>query len=229
MEIAETSKLRDVLIAPKQLENITMAAEADLPSQFGHFKVVGFIDHDTGKEHTAIIKGDISGKKDVPCRIHSECHTGDVLGSLRCDCRRQLEMALEYIEKEGLGVVLYLRQEGRGIGLINKINAYKLQEEGLDTVEANLELGLPAEARRFKIAAHMLNLLGVISIRLLSNNPLKFKELKEAGIKISGRLPITVRANPHNRFYLDTKQKKMHHVFSKSSRLPGHRKTAAGS
>ncbi len=221
-------KHKEVLIPPRRLKNITMAAEADLPSQFGQFKIVGFIDHETGKEHSAIIKGDISRGSDIPCRVHSECHTGDVFGSLRCDCRNQLEAALEYIEKNGKGVVLYLRQEGRGIGLINKIKAYRLQQEGLDTVEANLELGLPAEARRFELAADMLNLLGVKSIRLLSNNPVKFQQLLAAGVKIRERVPITTATNPHNKFYLDTKKKKMNHVFSRSSELPLFQGATAG-
>ncbi|MBN1686458.1 MAG: GTP cyclohydrolase II [Spirochaetales bacterium] len=220
MDVAYNEKHRGILISPKRYKNITMAAEADLPSKFGHFKIVGFFDEDTGKEHTAIIKGDITGGRNIPCRIHSECHTGDVLGSLRCDCRNQLENALEYIEKAGTGVVLYLRQEGRGIGLINKINAYRLQQEGLDTVEANVELGFPADSRSYELAANMLNLLGIRSIRLLSNNPDKFEQLRKAGIEILGRVPVTVRANPHNKFYLDTKKKKMRHVFDNSNSLP---------
>ncbi len=228
MGFVYSDKHRDVLLSPKRLENITMAAEADLPTKFGHFKVVGFFDHENGKEHTAIVKGDITGGENVLCRVHSECHTGDVLGSLRCDCRSQLETALEYIEKAGTGVVLYLRQEGRGIGLINKINAYRLQQEGLDTVEANLELGFPADARRFDLAANMLSLLSVKSIRLLSNNPEKFEQLKAAGVKIRGRVAIAIRANPHNKFYLDTKKKKMRHVFNKSDTLPALEKAVAG-
>lgn len=220
MNITSENAHKSILISPKRLENITMAAEADLPSQFGSFKIVGFFDHETGKEHSAIIKGDISGREEIPCRIHSECHTGDVLGSLRCDCRNQLEASLKYIEKRGTGVLLYLRQEGRGIGLINKIKAYRLQQEGFDTVEANLELGFPAEARRFELAAYMLDLLGVKSIMLLSNNPEKFQQLIAAGVDIRGRIPISIDANPHNKFYLDTKQKKMHHVFNNSSTLP---------
>ena len=221
-------KHREILLAPKRQGHITMAAEADLPTIFGHFKVVGFYDHETGKEHSAIIKGDIIGQRDLPCRIHSECHTGDVLGSLRCDCRSQLEAALSYIEDLGTGVVLYLRQEGRGIGLVNKIHAYRLQQEGYDTVEANLELGLPAEARRFDFVADMLNLCRIKSIRLMSNNPEKFEQLREAGVEITGRIPIEIGANPHNESYLETKKNKMNHIIDHSPKLPSVKKEAVG-
>lgn len=221
-------KHKEILLAPKRMGNITMAAEADLPTIFGHFKVVVFHDHASGKEHSAIIKGEISGQQDVPCRIHSECHTGDVLGSLRCDCRSQLETALSHIEDLGRGVVLYLRQEGRGIGLVNKIHAYRLQQEGYDTVEANLELGLPAEARRFDFVADMLDLCRVESIRLMSNNPEKFEQLSEAGVKITGRIPIEIGANPHNESYLRTKKKKMNHAIGGSLELPVLEREAVG-
>lgn len=207
-------------MTPRKHRMVTMAAEADLPSKFGKFKIIGFVDHVTGKEHSAIIKGDISSGESIPCRIHSECHTGDVLGSLRCDCRQQLEASLRYIEEKGRGIVLYLRQEGRGIGLVNKINAYRLQEEGLDTVEANEALGLPAEARQFSLAADMLRLLGISSIQLLSNNPVKFDALIEEGIEIESRVPVVVEANEHNRFYLETKRKKMHHDFAPKAQIP---------
>jgi GTP cyclohydrolase II len=208
-----------ILMTPRKHGLVTMAAEADLPTSFGNFKIIGFKEHMSGKEHTAIIKGEITSEDNLPCRIHSECHTGDVLGSLRCDCRQQLEASLRYIESKGRGIVLYLRQEGRGIGLINKINAYRLQEEGLDTVEANEALGLPAEARQYALAADMLTLLGVNSIQLLSNNPVKFDALKKEGITINARVPIVVKANDHNRFYLDTKRRKMNHDFAPGSQV----------
>ena len=216
MDSFKGAKYKDILIEPKELGNITMSAKAELPSKFGNFTIIGFLEKDTGKEHTAIIKGAISGREDVPCRIHSECHTGDVLGSLRCDCREQLEKALRFIEKNGLGVVIYLRQEGRGIGLINKINAYRLQQEGLDTVEANEELGFPAEARQYSLAADILKLLDVRSIKLISNNPAKFKSLNEAGVEILSRIPIAIKPNDYNREYLNTKKIKMNHNFDDS-------------
>ena len=219
MNSSMKNKYKDILLEPEECGNITMAAAAELPSRFGTFKIVGFLEKETGKEHSAIIKGDISGIEDVPCRIHSECHTGDVLGSLRCDCRDQLEKALQFIEKNGIGVVIYLRQEGRGIGLINKINAYRLQEEGLDTVEANEELGFPAEARKYSLAANILKLLNVKSIKLLSNNPAKFKGLNDEGIEILGRIPIAIEPNSHNRDYLNTKKEKMNHNFEDSEDL----------
>lgn len=218
VQIGLSEKYKDILIEPKQSGNIIMAAQAELPSEFGNFTIVAFLDKETGKEHSAIIKGSVYGKEEVPCRIHSECHTGDVLGSLRCDCRAQLEKSLRYIEKNGIGIVVYLRQEGRGIGLINKINAYRLQQEGLDTVEANEELGLPAEARQYNNAADILKILNVRSIKLLSNNPHKFECLTNAGIDIDSRIPIIIEPNRFNRNYLDTKKVKMNHSFNDSEK-----------
>ena len=206
--------------ADDQHKNIIMSSRANLPTEFGNFTIVGFLEQDFGKEHSAIIKGNIDDEEEVPCRIHSECHTGDVLGSLRCDCRKQLEKALRFIEANGQGLVIYLRQEGRGVGLVNKINAYRLQEEGLDTVEANEELGLPPEARNYIFAARILKRLKVKSIKLLSNNPAKFKGLQEEGIKIMGRIPITMEPNSFNRDYLNTKRTKMHHNFDDSEEFP---------
>ncbi|OQX29095.1 MAG: GTP cyclohydrolase II [Spirochaeta sp. LUC14_002_19_P3] len=206
-----------------QSNNITMSDQADLPSEFGTFTIVGFLEHGTGKEHSAIMKGRIEGEENVPCRIHSECHTGDVLGSLRCDCRKQLELALRYIEEQGKGVLVYLRQEGRGIGLINKINAYRLQQDGLDTVEANVELGLPPEARNYAFAASVLKLLKVKSISLISNNPAKFEGLKKEGIVITSRIPVAIESNAFNREYLNTKQSRLHHQFNDSKEVLGER------
>ena len=212
-------KIKNILMEAEEFGNIIMSAQAELPSQFGNFTIVGFLEKDTGKEHSAIIKGSVYGKENVPCRIHSECHTGDVLGSLRCDCRAQLEQSLRYIEKNGEGLVIYLRQEGRGIGLVNKINAYKLQQEGLDTVEANVELGFPAEARQYSNAAEILKILNVQSIKLLSNNPHKFRELRDEGISIHSRIPLIIEPNNYNRTYLHTKKTKMNHSFEKSEEL----------
>jgi GTP cyclohydrolase II len=207
------------LESSRTLGTVSLIATADLPSRFGEFKIAAFLEKATGKEHSAIFRGDLDQALDVPCRIHSECHTGDVLGSLRCDCRSQLEKALTYIGTQPAGIVLYLRQEGRGIGLGNKIKAYRLQEAGLDTVEANEALGFPAEARGYAIAADMLRLLGVGSIKLLSNNPHKFEGLKKEGIKVTGRMPIIIEANRHNRRYLETKALKMGHELNGSTRV----------
>ncbi len=203
---------------PRSMGNVTLIATADLPSRFGEFKITVFYEESTGKEHSAIYRGELTGSADLPCRVHSECHTGDIFGSLRCDCRSQLETALSYVGQQPRGVVLYLRQEGRGIGLGNKIKAYRLQEAGLDTVEANVALGFPPEAREYRIAANMLRLLGVKSIKLLSNNPHKFDGLAKEGIEITGRIPLIIEPNQHNRRYLKTKALKMGHDLNGSVR-----------
>jgi GTP cyclohydrolase II len=191
---------------------VRIAAIADLPSRFGRFQVVAFWNNRDGKEHVAIIHGNPMGREDVPTRVHSECLTGDALGSLRCDCRDQLEVALTRIAGEDCGVVIYLRQEGRGIGLLNKLRAYGLQDRGLDTVEANLALGFRDDEREYSIAAHMLQSLGVRSIRLLTNNPKKVEELTRYGVRITGRLPHVIPANDFNRFYLETKRDRSGHI-----------------
>ena len=209
----------DALDSPRSLGTVTLIATADLPSQFGDFRVAVFREEATGKEHSAIFRGELQDALEIPCRIHSECHTGDVLGSLRCDCRSQLEKALSFIGGQPAGVLLYLRQEGRGIGLGNKIKAYRLQEAGLDTVDANEALGFPAEARSYAIAADMLRILGVASIRLLSNNPHKFEGLKHEGISVVGRIPIIIEANDHSRVYLETKAGRMGHELNGSTRV----------
>ena len=187
------------------------AAEARLPSRFGDFRVVAF-DSVDGKEHAAILKGDVRDQEDVPLRVHSECFTGDVMGSWKCDCRDQLEAALAYIAGQERGAVLYLRQEGRGIGLANKIRAYALQDAGLDTVEANHALGFQDDERRYDIAADMVRELGIRSIRLITNNPNKIVGLKAIGVPITGRIPLQMPPNPHNRHYLDTKRRKSGHL-----------------
>jgi GTP cyclohydrolase II len=191
---------------------VTIAAIAELPSRFGEFHIVAFYNNKDNKEHIAIVHGDVCGEEDVPVRVHSECLTGDVLGSLRCDCRDQLETALRMIGGMERGILLYMRQEGRGIGLINKIRAYGLQEHGYDTVEANLALGFRDDEREYSVAAHMLETLQVRSIRLITNNPKKIEDLTRNGVKVTGRIPHVMLANEHNRFYLETKAIKSGHL-----------------
>lgn len=187
-------------------------AEANLPTPWGDFLMVGFEELSTGREHLALVYGDINDSQAVLARVHSECLTGDALFSLRCDCGFQLEAALSFIAEEGRGVLLYHRQEGRNIGLLNKIRAYALQDEGLDTVEANHKLGFAADERDFTLCADMFKLLGVDEIRLLTNNPHKVETLSEAGINIIERVPLVVGRNPANANYLDTKAARMGHL-----------------
>lgn len=194
---------------------VKMIAVADLPSRFGQFQVVAFYNNQDGKEHAAFVKGDVCGKEDVPVRLHSECLTGDAIGSLRCDCRDQLEQALKSLGNLENGILLYLRQEGRGIGLVNKIKAYQLQDEGYDTVQANEALGFRNDERDYDIAAHMLKSLDVRSIRLISNNPAKIKDLQRHGVRITGRIPIIIEPSEFNRFYLETKKNKSGHMLDK--------------
>jgi GTP cyclohydrolase II len=191
---------------------VRVVAMAELPTRFGEFHIVAFENNKDGKEHVAITKGDVIGASDVPVRLHSECLTGDVVGSLRCDCRDQLEAALKKIGKMERGMVLYLRQEGRGIGLVNKIRAYSLQDEGLDTVEANLALGFRDDERDYAVAAHMLMSLKIQSIQLMTNNPKKIDQLTQYGIRVNGRIPHIMEPNEHNRFYLETKAIKSGHM-----------------
>ncbi|MFP5363903.1 MAG: bifunctional 3,4-dihydroxy-2-butanone-4-phosphate synthase/GTP cyclohydrolase II [Thermoleophilia bacterium] len=183
-----------------------------LPTGFGDFDAVGYRELVGGKHHVALVKGDVDGARDVLVRVHSECLTGDVFHSLRCDCGEQLESALAMIEREGRGVLLYLSQEGRGIGLLNKLRAYKLQEGGLDTVEANLQLGLPADLRDYGIGAQILVDLGLTSIRILTNNPKKIRGLEGYGLSVSEQLPIEHLPNPHNEDYLRAKRERMGHT-----------------
>lgn len=192
------------------LPRIERYAETNLPTRHGTFKVTVFRD-EQGAEHLAIHKGELAGGEMVLTRAHSECFTSEVLGSLKCDCREQLEMALEAIAKSGRGVVVYLRQEGRGIGLGNKIRAYALQEAGADTIEANERLGLPVDARRFDVAVAMLRELGVRSVQLMTNNPDKVAQLTRFGMPVVGRVAHQVPANEHSKGYLDTKRDRMGH------------------
>ncbi|KYP97516.1 GTP cyclohydrolase [Sodalis-like endosymbiont of Proechinophthirus fluctus] len=189
-------------------------AEANLPTPWGDFLMVGFEEIATGHDHLALVYGDITGRAPVLSRVHSECLTGDALFSLRCDCGFQLEAALSHIAEEGCGILLYHRQEGRNIGLINKIRAYTLQDLGADTVEANHQLGFAADERDFTLCADMFKLLGVERVRLLTNNPKKIDILTEAGINISERMPLIVGRNPKNARYLDTKVVKMGHLLN---------------
>jgi len=190
---------------------VRVEAVAELPSRFGRFRIVAFWNNRDGKEHVAMVHGDVMGAEDVPTRLHSECLTGDVMGSLRCDCRDQLEASLRYLGSLPRGLVFYLRQEGRGIGLINKVRAYALQDRGLDTVEANLALGFRDDERDYAVAAHMLASLNIGSVQLMTNNPNKVRQLEQHGIRISGRIPLVMPANPYNRFYLQTKAARSGH------------------
>ena len=197
---------------------VRIAAMAELPSRFGDFHIVAFENNRDGKEHVAITKGDVIGASDVPVRLHSECLTGDVIGSLRCDCRDQLEAALKMIGKMDRGMVLYLRQEGRGIGLTNKIRAYSLQDQGMDTVEANLALGFRDDERDYAVAAHMLMSLKIQSVRLITNNPKKIQQLIDYGIQVTDRIPHVMEPNDHNLFYLQTKAAKSGHLIDFSGK-----------
>jgi len=187
-------------------------AEAQLPTQFGPFQVVVYRERGGDKEHLAIIAGDVTGAEDLLVRVHSECLTGEALHSLKCDCRDQLDLALERIQSAGKGAVLYLRQEGRGIGLGNKIRAYAKQDEGLDTVDANLALGFEDDQRGYQMAADMLRDLGVRSVALMTNNPRKVQGLENDGIAVTRREPHEVEAHEHNRDYLKTKQDRLGHL-----------------
>jgi len=200
---------------------VRVVAVADLPTRFGFFRLVGFWNNRDGKEHVAMVHGDAVGAGEVAVRLHSECLTGDVMGSLRCDCRDQLTEGLRAIRSEPRGVLLYLRQEGRGIGLVNKIRAYALQERGLDTVEANLALGFRDDERDYAVAAHMLHSLDIRSVRLVTNNPDKVRQLGQHGLAVAGRIPHVIPPNEYNRFYLETKARKSGHAIDvESLRLP---------
>lgn len=206
---------KDTLTDPRdETIKVEIASAAQLPTRFGDFRVVVFANNQDTKEHLAMVHNDVAGAYDVVTRVHSECLTGDVLGSLRCDCRDQLERSLEHVGGLQRGIVLYMRQEGRGIGLTNKIRAYGLQERGLDTVEANIALGFPDDLRQYGVAAAMLRRLGVRSIRLMTNNPDKVQKLEREGIVVRDRIPIAIEPNPHNRGYLSTKVRRSGHLMN---------------
>jgi GTP cyclohydrolase II len=200
---------------------VRVVAVADLPTRIGPFRIVGFWNNRDGKEHVAMVHGDVVGGAEVPVRLHSECLTGDVMGSLRCDCRDQLTEGLRALLLQPCGVLLYLRQEGRGIGLINKIRAYALQQRGLDTVEANQALGFRDDERDYAVAAHMLKSLGIRSVRLITNNPEKIRQLGQYGVEVAGRIPHVIPPNEFNRFYLETKARRSGHLLELAvRRLP---------
>ncbi|MBM4368875.1 MAG: GTP cyclohydrolase II [Deltaproteobacteria bacterium] len=191
---------------------LVRAATARLPSRYGDFSVVAFERPGTGEEFGVVVRGNLEGAEAVPVRLHSECFTGDVMGSLKCDCRDQLEAALGFIGRADRGAVVYLPQEGRGIGLANKIRAYALQDQGMDTVEANLALGFPDDMRRYDVAAEILRQLGARSVVLLTNNPSKVAGVVRAGLPVVGQIPLRATPNVHNRTYLDTKRAKSGHL-----------------
>ena len=205
-DLQEYRKIHDCLI-----DRVTVTK---MPTKYGEFTAYGYVNRLNGEHHVALVKGEIGDGKDVLCRVHSECLTGDVFGSLRCDCGQQFASAMTQIEKEGRGILLYMRQEGRGIGLINKLRAYELQEKGMDTLEANLALGFGGDEREYYIGAQILRDLGVKSLNLLTNNPDKVYQLEVFGMKITKRVPIEMQATRYDRFYLKTKQQRMGHLLN---------------
>ena len=197
---------------------VRIAAIAELPTLYGDYQVVAFWNNFDRKEHAAFVHGDVFEREEVPVRVHSECLTGDAIGSLRCDCREQLVQSLKRIGETEYGIVLYMRQEGRGIGFLNKIRAYQLQDEGVDTLKANELLGFKPDERDYDLAAHMLGSLHVKSVKLLTNNPDKIRDLQLHGVRITSIVPVVVPPNKYNRFYLETKKNKAGHLLDRSRR-----------
>ena len=202
------------LYRKKNEKLVNCEVDVEMPTKYGSFRAFGYVNRLNGEHHVALVKGDIGDGKNILCRVHSECLTGDVFGSLRCDCGDQFKSAMKQIEEEGRGILLYMRQEGRGIGLINKLKAYKLQEQGMDTLDANLALGFEGDMREYYIGAQILKDLGVKTMRLLTNNPDKIYQLSDFGIEIIDRVPIEINANEHDKKYLLTKKDKMGHILS---------------
>ncbi|MEG1998546.1 MAG: GTP cyclohydrolase II, partial [Bacteroidales bacterium] len=219
-QLKEISKLFDIkIVSIKDLISyrlkddsiVERGEEVDMPTKFGHFKLIPFLQKSNGAEHIALIKGEWDKDEHVLVRVHSSCMTGDIFGSLRCECGEQLHCAMEEIEKEGKGVIVYMNQEGRGIGLMNKIKAYKLQENGYDTVDANIHLGFNADERDYGVGANILHELGVHKMKLMTNNPVKRIGLEGYGLEITEIIPIEIKANPFNEFYMKTKKHRMGH------------------
>lgn len=218
MEVSKTFdikiiSIRDLIAYRLQTESIVeKGVEVDMPTQFGHFRLIPFRQKSNGLEHIALIKGDINTEDPVLVRVHSSCATGDIFGSMRCECGEQLRKAMQLIEKEGRGAIVYLNQEGRGIGLMDKMKAYKLQEDGLDTVDANLHIGHQADERDYGVGAQILRSIGITNMRLLTNNPVKRVGLEAYGLTIVENTPIEVPSNPYNEFYMKTKKERMGHI-----------------